>query len=87
MSQRRTAPAAFQWLVFPVVMSAAVAWSLYWMTSGTPAPESILVPQLSAFAVVALLEHLDELGRRGVVVGRCVRSPRGWFDDLEAYEL
>lgn len=58
MSQPRVAPAAFQWLVFPLVMSAAVAWSIAWMANGTPAPESILVPQLSAFALVAVLEHV-----------------------------
>ena len=54
----RLAPAAFQWLVFPLVMSAAVAWSLHAMANGGAAPSSILVPQLSAFAVVALLEHV-----------------------------
>jgi len=58
MSSRRVAPAAFQWLVFPLVMSAAMGWSIHWMADGTAAPEAILVPQLAAFAVVALLEHL-----------------------------
>jgi len=58
MSARREAPALFKWMVFPLVMSAAVAWSMHLMATGTPAPESILVPQLSAFAVVALLEHV-----------------------------
>jgi sterol desaturase/sphingolipid hydroxylase (fatty acid hydroxylase superfamily) len=58
MSQRRTAPAAFQWLVFPLVLGGSVAWSLNWMASGGAAPESILVPQLSAFAVLAVLEHV-----------------------------
>ncbi len=53
-----TAPRAFQWAVFPVVMGAAVAGSMLLMATGTPAPESILVPQLSAFAVVAVLEHV-----------------------------
>jgi hypothetical protein len=58
MGQRRTAPAAFQWMVFPLVLGGSVAWSLSWMASGWAAPESILVPQLSAFAVVAVLEHV-----------------------------
>jgi sterol desaturase/sphingolipid hydroxylase (fatty acid hydroxylase superfamily) len=58
MSQPRAAPGAFHWLVFPLVMSAAVAWSIAWMANATPAPESILVPQLSAFALVAVLEHV-----------------------------
>ena len=56
--EQPTAPAAFQWLVFPVVMSAAVGWSIHWMASGGAAPQSILVPQLCAFAVVAVFEHV-----------------------------
>ena len=48
----RTAPAAFQWTVFPVVMAGAVVWSLYWMASGTAAPETILVP-LSGGGLIA----------------------------------
>ena len=63
MSPSRIAPEAFQWLVFPLVMSGAVAWSIYWMADGGAAPESILVPQLAAFAVVALLEHVYPLHR------------------------
>jgi sterol desaturase/sphingolipid hydroxylase (fatty acid hydroxylase superfamily) len=63
MSLSRSAPAAFQWLVFPIVMAASVAWAMRWMAEGGAAPESILVPQLSAFAVVALLEHVYPLHR------------------------
>ncbi len=58
MSRVRIAPSAFQWGVFPVVMSAAVAWSMYLMSTGTSEPVALLIPQLSAFAVVAFLEHV-----------------------------
>jgi sterol desaturase/sphingolipid hydroxylase (fatty acid hydroxylase superfamily) len=58
MSKRRTAPAAFQWSVFPLVLAGSVAGSMHWMGSGTVAPAAILVPQLGAFAVVAILEHV-----------------------------
>ncbi len=61
MSQRQSAhvaPAAFQWTIFPLVMSAAVAWSMYMMASGTSASSAVLIPQLCAFAVVAVLEHV-----------------------------
>ena len=63
MSAHRVAPAAFQWGVFPLVMAGSVAWSMHWMAGGSPAPESILIPQLSAFAVVAILEHVYPLHR------------------------
>ena len=55
---RRVAPVAFQWAVFPVVMAGAVAWALHAMATGSAAPESILAPQLSAIALVAILEHV-----------------------------
>jgi sterol desaturase/sphingolipid hydroxylase (fatty acid hydroxylase superfamily) len=58
MSERREAPALFQWTVFPLVLAGACAWSTHRMANGTAAPESILAPQLAAFAVVAVLEHV-----------------------------
>jgi ornithine lipid hydroxylase len=58
MSPGRTAPAAFQWTVFPLVLAGAVAGSRHGMANGTPPPESILAPQLAAVAAVALLEHV-----------------------------
>ena len=63
MSRRRTAPAAFQWMIFPVVLGGAVAWSMRLMATGTDAAVSILLPQLSAFAVVAVFEHVYPLHR------------------------
>jgi sterol desaturase/sphingolipid hydroxylase (fatty acid hydroxylase superfamily) len=63
MSRDRTAPAAFQWLVFPIIMSIAVAWSMYWIQTGVSAALAVLVPQLVAFAVVAVLEHVYPLHR------------------------
>ncbi len=58
MKSPRVAPAAFQWSVFPLVMGGSVAWSIYWMATGVSAPVAILVPQISAFVVVAILEHI-----------------------------
>ena len=58
MSVERVAPAAFQWSVFPLVLASSVAWTLHEIARGGAAPEAILIPQLSAFAVVALLEHV-----------------------------
>ncbi|MGE4608220.1 MAG: sterol desaturase family protein [Myxococcota bacterium] len=58
MSENRVAPVAFQWSVFPVVMGGCVAWSIYWMATGVSPPVAILVPQISAFAVVAIFEHM-----------------------------
>lgn len=58
MSENRVAPVAFQWSVFPVVMGGCVAWSIYWMATGVSPPVAILVPQISAFAVVASFEHI-----------------------------
>lgn len=52
------APRLFQWLVFPLVMGAAVlvAWML--MARGVAPPVAILAPQFSAFAIVAVFEHI-----------------------------
>ena len=47
MNERRIAPAAFQWLIFPVVLCAAVAWSMHMMANGTNAGIAVLVPQLA----------------------------------------
>jgi sterol desaturase/sphingolipid hydroxylase (fatty acid hydroxylase superfamily) len=63
MSARRPAPAAFQWLVFPLVLGGAVAGSMQGMAKGTEAGASILLPQLAAVAVVAVLEHVYPLHR------------------------
>jgi len=57
-TDRRVAPAAFQWSVFPVVMGASVAWCIYRMATGVSPPEAILVPQFCAIAVVAIFEHI-----------------------------
>jgi sterol desaturase/sphingolipid hydroxylase (fatty acid hydroxylase superfamily) len=59
----RPAPAAFQWTVFPLVMGAAVAWTLYLIANGSPAPEAILGPQFVAIFTVAVLEHVYPLHR------------------------
>ncbi len=57
-SAARVAPAAFQWTVFPLVMAGVVAWCMYLMANGTGVSAAVLIPQLSAFAVVAVLEHV-----------------------------
>jgi sterol desaturase/sphingolipid hydroxylase (fatty acid hydroxylase superfamily) len=44
-------------------MGGAVAWSMAWMAAGGNAGLALLVPQLSAFAVVAVLEHVYPLHR------------------------
>lgn len=62
-SRSRVAPAAFQWLVFPVVLGGAVAGAMRAMSQGAEAGAAILLPQLAAFAVVALLEHVYPLHR------------------------
>jgi ornithine lipid hydroxylase len=54
----RSAPAAFRWLVFPLVLGGAVAASIRSMANGTDPALSILAPQFVAFAVVAVLEHV-----------------------------
>jgi sterol desaturase/sphingolipid hydroxylase (fatty acid hydroxylase superfamily) len=54
----RVAPAWFQWSIFPVVMGIAVAWSMVWLAEERFVGLAILVPQLSAFVVVAVLEHV-----------------------------
>jgi sterol desaturase/sphingolipid hydroxylase (fatty acid hydroxylase superfamily) len=55
---KRTAPALFQWTIFPIVMTGAVAWAMASMSSGVTASAAFLLPQLSAFAIVAVLEHV-----------------------------
>jgi len=54
----RTAPALFQWAVFPVVMAGAVAATIQLMANGMEPAKALLGPQLAAFAVVAILEHV-----------------------------
>jgi sterol desaturase/sphingolipid hydroxylase (fatty acid hydroxylase superfamily) len=58
LAPARTAPALFQWGVFPLVMAAAVAASLGLMADGVDPAAAFLAPQLAAFALVALLEHV-----------------------------
>lgn len=58
MTERRVAPAAFEWSVFPVVMSASVASCIGTMASGVSPPQAILLSQLGAFAVVAIFEQV-----------------------------
>jgi YD repeat-containing protein len=55
---RKRAPALFQWGIFPLVMAGAVGWTMQRMASGVPAPTALLLPQLAAFAAVAVLEHV-----------------------------
>lgn len=55
---KRTAPAWFQWSVFPVVMGAAVLTSLVLMAQGMEPGLAILGPQLGGIVTVALLERL-----------------------------
>jgi hypothetical protein len=62
-SRSRVAPAAFQWLVFPVVLGGAVAGAMRAMSTGTEAGAAILLPQLVAFAAVAALERVYPLHR------------------------
>lgn len=54
----RTAPALFQWTIFPLVMGGAVAWTMSSMASGTAAEVALLPAQFAAFAIVAVLEHV-----------------------------
>jgi sterol desaturase/sphingolipid hydroxylase (fatty acid hydroxylase superfamily) len=58
LAETRAAPAAFQWAVFPVLLGGAVAWSLALMAGDMSPPVAILGPQLSAIALVAILEHV-----------------------------
>jgi sterol desaturase/sphingolipid hydroxylase (fatty acid hydroxylase superfamily) len=58
VSTGRNAPAVFQWTIFPLVLLGSVAAAMHAMASGTAAAAAILVPQLAAFAVVAVLEHV-----------------------------
>jgi sterol desaturase/sphingolipid hydroxylase (fatty acid hydroxylase superfamily) len=62
-SRSRVAPGVFQWLVFPLVLGGAVAGSMQGMANGSEAGASILLPQLAAVAVVAVLEHVYPLHR------------------------
>jgi sterol desaturase/sphingolipid hydroxylase (fatty acid hydroxylase superfamily) len=55
---RRTAPLLFRISVFPIVMGAAVLVTLDRIASGVTPSSAFVVPQLVAFAVVALLEHV-----------------------------
>ena len=54
----RIAPRWFQWLIFPFVLGSAVAATLYLIDTGVPAPSALLGPQVVAFAIVAVLEHV-----------------------------
>jgi sterol desaturase/sphingolipid hydroxylase (fatty acid hydroxylase superfamily) len=58
VKQRRTAPLLFRISIFPLVMSAAVGATLYQIAAGTGPADAFLIPQLIAFAVIALLERV-----------------------------
>jgi sterol desaturase/sphingolipid hydroxylase (fatty acid hydroxylase superfamily) len=58
VTRSRQAPLVFRWGVFPVVLGATVAWSIEWMGRGGSPGLAVLVPQLTAFALVAVLEHV-----------------------------
>ncbi len=57
----RTAPALFQWSVFPVVFCASVAATIALIESGMNPALAIIGPQLVSFTVVALLERVYPL--------------------------
>ena len=52
------APLAFQWGIFPLVMGSAVAVSWWLMQNGTAPALAILGPQIAAFVIVAVFEHV-----------------------------
>lgn len=56
--QRRTAPLLFRISVFPLVMAAAIWATLDQIAAGIEPADAFLIPQLIAFVVVALLEHV-----------------------------
>jgi sterol desaturase/sphingolipid hydroxylase (fatty acid hydroxylase superfamily) len=55
---RREAPSLFRWTIFPFVMSAGVAWAYYRINVGFAPATAILLPQFSALALIAILEHV-----------------------------
>ena len=55
---RRTAPLLFRASIFPLVMGAAVASTLSLIAAGVPPSSAFLLPQLLAFAVVAVFEQI-----------------------------
>nr|MBC8342134.1 hypothetical protein [Pseudomonadota bacterium] len=57
------APTAFRWTVFPIVMGATVAWTMARMAAGQPPAAAFILPQITAFAIVAILEHVYPLHR------------------------
>jgi sterol desaturase/sphingolipid hydroxylase (fatty acid hydroxylase superfamily) len=59
----RRAPPGFRWLVFPLVLGASTAAAIALIQRGVDAPIAILGPQLMAFVVVAILEHVYPLHR------------------------
>ena len=59
----RMAPTAFRWTVFPIVMCATVAWTMARMAAGQPPSAAFILPQITAFAIVAILEHVYPLHR------------------------
>ena len=61
ISRSRTAPAVFQWLVFPVVLGGSVAGAMFAISNGTDPGAAILPPQLFAALAVAVLEHVYPL--------------------------
>ena len=57
-AQVMTVPDGEQRFDGAVVMGGCVAWSIYVMATGVSPPAAILIPQLSAFAVVAGFERI-----------------------------
>ena len=58
VTEKHVAPAIFRWSFFPIVMGTSIAWCIYRMANGVSPPEAILIPQLIAFTVVAVFEHI-----------------------------
>jgi len=56
--EKRQAPLLFQWGIFPIVMGAAIVMSWWLMQQGIAPAVAIAGPQFTAFAIVAIFEHV-----------------------------
>jgi len=57
-TESKQAPLLFQWGIFPVVMGSAIFASWWLIGTGMSAPLAIIGPQFTAFAIVAVFEHV-----------------------------
>ena len=66
MTRSRVAPTAFQWGIFPVVLSASVAWSIHLMATGVSEPVAVLLKRARRLVAADFLTIVKDLAPDGV---------------------